>query len=160
MDRDIKTSNIFLDQENNVKLGDFGLGCLVDPQSGGFAQTSVGTPYYLSPELCQEQKYNSKTDIWSLGCLVYEITSFRPPFEASNHLALAHKIVYEDPASLLSSSTKDAGQLAFLISKMLQKDMNKRPSIQQVLEYISIHHKVVSFVNGIMKIEAHESLYV
>ena len=57
-----------------------------------YAQTHVGTPYYMSPEQINEQKYNEKSDIWSLGCIVYEMAALRPPFKANNQLALALKI--------------------------------------------------------------------
>jgi serine/threonine protein kinase len=57
-----------------------------------FAQTHVGTPYYMSPEQINEQKYNEKSDIWSLGCIAYEMAALRPPFKAQNHLSLAIKI--------------------------------------------------------------------
>lgn len=57
-----------------------------------YAQTSVGTPYYMSPELIDEKKYNEKSDIWACGCLVYEMCTLNPPFTASNYLSLAMKI--------------------------------------------------------------------
>lgn len=57
------------------------------------ANTMVGTPYYLSPELCEDKPYNQKTDIWSLGCVLYELCTFKHPFEASNQGALIMKIV-------------------------------------------------------------------
>jgi NIMA (never in mitosis gene a)-related kinase len=57
-----------------------------------FAQTHVGTPYYMSPEQINEQKYNEKSDIWSLGCIIYEMAALRPPFKANSHLSLAMKI--------------------------------------------------------------------
>jgi len=90
--RDIKPGNVFLDAANNVKLGDFGLSRILSAESQ-YAQSSVGTPYYMSPEQVNEAKYNEKTDIWSAGCVLYEIVALRPPFEASNHLALARKII-------------------------------------------------------------------
>lgn len=89
--RDLKPANIFLDAQNNIKLGDFGLARVLNENST-FAQTHVGTPYYMSPEQITEARYNEKSDIWSLGCLVYELAALKPPFEASNHLALAMKI--------------------------------------------------------------------
>ncbi len=90
--RDIKPGNVFFDIGNNVKLGDFGLSRMLSSESQ-YALTNVGTPYYMSPEQIHEAKYNEKSDIWSAGCLLYEIVSLRPPFEATNHLALAKKII-------------------------------------------------------------------
>lgn len=91
MHRDLKPGNIFLDAESNAKLGDFGLARVLN-QGSMYAQTNVGTPYYMSPEQINEQKYDEKSDIWSLGCLVYEMAAQRPPFKAQNQLALALKI--------------------------------------------------------------------
>ena len=89
--RDIKPSNIFLDKENNIKLGDFGLSRELSEKSN-FAYSHVGTPYYMSPEQIDELKYNEKSDIWSLGCFLYELVTFHPPFEAKNQIQLANKI--------------------------------------------------------------------
>lgn len=57
-----------------------------------FAFTHVGTPYYMSPEQIHDQKYNEKSDIWSLGCIIYELCALHPPFQALNPMALAMKI--------------------------------------------------------------------
>ncbi|KAF5320548.1 hypothetical protein D9611_010681 [Ephemerocybe angulata] len=86
--RDLKPDNVFLDEQNNVKLGDFGLSKALAQAS--FANTYVGTPYYMSPELMQEKAYDSKSDIWSLGCLIYELCALKPPFhEAKTHSELS-----------------------------------------------------------------------
>jgi NIMA (never in mitosis gene a)-related kinase len=77
-----------LDENENIKIGDFGLGRALSSQSH-FAYTGVGTPLYISPEMVQEQPYNEKSDIWALGCLMYELASKKPPFMASNQIALA-----------------------------------------------------------------------
>jgi len=74
-----------------LKLGDFGLSRLMGDNSV-FATTHVGTPYYMSPEQVLESNYDEKSDIWSTGCLLYEMCALRPPFEATNHLSLAIKI--------------------------------------------------------------------
>lgn len=89
--RDIKPANIFFDGSNNIKLGDFGLSRILGKESQ-YADTHVGTPYYMSPEQINECKYNEKSDIWSLGCLIYECAALEPPFTATNHLSLAMKI--------------------------------------------------------------------
>jgi len=89
--RDIKPGNIFLDNNFNVKLGDFGLSKMLNQESQ-FATSHVGTPFYMSPEQINDCKYNEKSDIWSLGCVLYELAALHPPFEANNHLTLALKI--------------------------------------------------------------------
>ncbi len=89
--RDLKPGNIFLDGAQNVKIGDFGLAKELASESK-FAYTNVGTPFYMSPEMINEMRYNEKSDIWALGCLVFELCALVPPFEAQNQLALAVKI--------------------------------------------------------------------
>jgi NIMA (never in mitosis gene a)-related kinase len=89
--RDIKPGNIFLDSLQNIKVGDFGLAKELASDTK-FATTNVGTPFYMSPEMINELKYNEKSDIWALGCLLFELAALVPPFEATNHLTLAVKI--------------------------------------------------------------------
>ncbi len=86
--RDLKPANIFLDEVGNVKIGDLGLGRILGSKSD-VARTGVGTPLYFSPELCMDKPYDTKSDIWALGCLIYELATFTPPFIASNQIALA-----------------------------------------------------------------------
>lgn len=82
------SASVFLDSNNNVKLGDFGLSKAL--AQANFANTYVGTPYYMSPELMQEKAYDSKSDIWALGCLIYELCALKPPFhEAKTHAELS-----------------------------------------------------------------------
>ena len=90
--RDIKTINMFLGKDDKIKIGDLGVAKLLN-QTANFAHTIVGTPYYLSPELCKEEPYDHKSDVWSLGCVLYELCTFRHPFEANNQGALILKIV-------------------------------------------------------------------
>jgi len=79
--RDLKPGNIFLDTNSNVKIGDFGLARVMNGESQ-FAYTHVGTPYYMSPEQINDSKYNEQSDIWSLGCIIYELAALKPPFQA------------------------------------------------------------------------------
>jgi NIMA (never in mitosis gene a)-related kinase len=74
--RDLKTKNIFLTQDDSVKLGDFGLSKILGSQHD-MAHSAVGTPYYLSPELCEGRPYDYKSDVWALGCVTYEMTTLR-----------------------------------------------------------------------------------
>ena len=89
--RDIKPANVFLDRNDDAKLGDFGLARTLESMSK-FAYTNVGTPFYMSPEQTNSKKYDERSDIWAVGCLLYELAALRPPFHASNQLALAMKI--------------------------------------------------------------------
>ena len=79
--RDLKTLNIFLTKDNQIRIGDLGVAKILQ-SADHFVKSKVGTPYYLSPEVCEDRPYNSKSDIWSLGCVLYEMCSLKHPFEA------------------------------------------------------------------------------
>ena len=127
--RDIKPSNIFIDQENNIKLGDFGLSRVLNKDIS-FAVSRVGTPYYMSPEQIDEIKYNEKSDIWSLGCFLYELTTLHPPFEAHTHLNLALKIKSGKVEKIPSMYSEN---LCKLISTLMNIDQNVRPNIKEIM---------------------------
>ncbi|EER29875.1 G2-specific serine/threonine protein kinase [Coccidioides posadasii str. Silveira] len=88
--RDLKPENIFLGADQSVKLGDFGLSKLMG--SHDFASTYVGTPFYMSPEICAGEKYTLHSDIWAVGCIMYELCMREPPFNARTHMQLVQKI--------------------------------------------------------------------
>ncbi len=127
--RDLKPANLFLDRQHSIKLGDFGLSRMMGAESE-FAQTHVGTPYYMSPEQVKEVSYNEKSDIWSLGCLLYELAALRPPFEAMNHLALAWKI---QDGKFPRLPLKYSEHLMQVISRMLTLNPAHRPDCHELL---------------------------
>lgn len=127
--RDLKLSNVFMDAENNVKLGDFGLSRVLT-NSDNFAISNVGTPYYMSPEQIEELHYNEKSDIWSLGCFLYEISALSPPFEASNHLSLANKI---KSGKFERIPNRYSEELQRVISWMLNVEPTKRPNLEDLI---------------------------
>eukprot|EP00967_Tisochrysis_lutea_P132450 scaffold231189_cov18-Tisochrysis_lutea.AAC.2 len=90
--RDLKTQNIFLTHDGCIRLGDFGIS---RPLKGAMdlASTLVGTPYYMSPEVMSSQPYNFKSDMWSLGCCLYEMMSLKHAFDASDMNSLVLKIM-------------------------------------------------------------------
>ena len=77
--RDIKPQNVFVDSDMNLKVGDFGISKLLDYTAQN-CQTSAGTPSYMAPEMVESQDYSFKADIWSLGCVIYEMITLKPPF--------------------------------------------------------------------------------
>jgi NIMA (never in mitosis gene a)-related kinase len=84
---------LFLSKDHrHLKLGDLNVAKVVQ-QSDSFAHTQAGTPYYASPEVWRDQPYDARCDIWSLGCVVYEMTALRPPFVAKDLESLAKKVV-------------------------------------------------------------------
>jgi NIMA (never in mitosis gene a)-related kinase len=81
--RDLKCKNIFMTKDGAAKLGDFGIARVLD-STFQLCNTQIGTPFYFSPEICAGKPYNSKTDIWSLGCILYELCTLRRPFSGPN----------------------------------------------------------------------------
>lgn len=136
--RDLKPGNLFFDKNNNVKLGDFGL-CRILSAESQYAHTNVGTPYYMSPEQIKESNYDAKTDVWSLGCVLYEIVSLRPPFKANNHIQLAKRILSSDIERIPMRYSED---LQEVISWMLNKEPTERPSVTDLLSIPKIQLRI------------------
>jgi NIMA (never in mitosis gene a)-related kinase len=134
--RDLKTLNIFLTKEEKVKIGDLGVAKVLNQTN--FARTFIGTPYYLSPEICEEKPYNDKSDIWALGCILYEMTTFKHPFNATNQGALVLKILRGkyDPISNKDYSI----DLKKMVDKLLERNHFKRPSISEIIRDQSNMH--------------------
>ncbi|KAG1731939.1 kinase-like domain-containing protein [Suillus lakei] len=129
--RDLKPDNVFLDQSNTVKLGDFGLSKALS--QANFANTYVGTPYYMSPELMQERAYDSKSDIWSLGCLIYELCALKPPFhEAKTHAELS---IFIRNGRIPPLPKGYSQALSSVIKAMLNINPAMRPSAAQLLQH-------------------------
>ncbi|MEQ2274826.1 Serine/threonine-protein kinase Nek9 [Xenotaenia resolanae] len=130
--RDIKTLNIFLTKTNLMKLGDYGLAKKLDSEFS-MAETCVGTPYYMSPELCQGSKYNFKSDIWAMGCVLFEVLTLRKTFDATNPLNLCVKIVQGNFTMDVDTDIYASG-LIKLVYECLNQDPAKRPTADEILD--------------------------
>ena len=94
------------------------------------AHTVVGTPYYLSPELCEEKPYNNKSDIWSLGCVLYESITLRPPFRADDMAGLYRKVLRGAYSRIPDHFSVE---LADVCKALIQVQAQVRPTCQQIL---------------------------
>lgn len=127
--RDLKTQNIFLTKTNLVKVGDFGIARFLRNKQD-LATTAIGTPYYLSPEICQRRPYNYKSDMWAVGCVLYEMCALRHPFDAENFEDLILKILR---GSYRPLQTSFSSLLQDLTSVMLRTNPERRPSADALL---------------------------
>ena len=128
--RDLKTLNIFLTKNLDVKIGDLGVAKIL--QNTLHAYTFIGTPFYLSPEICEEKPYNEKSDVWALGCILYELCTFKHPYNAKNQPALFLKIISGnyDP---IGDNYNYSNDLKKMIELLLEKNYVNRPSMKEII---------------------------
>ncbi|XP_069496117.1 serine/threonine-protein kinase Nek3 isoform X4 [Ambystoma mexicanum] len=132
--RDIKSKNIFLTQHGHVKLGDFGSARLLISAKAN-ACTYVGTPYYVPPEIWENTPYNNKSDIWSLGCVLYELCTLKHPFQANSWKNLIRKICQGSYSPLPSQYSYE---LHYLLKQMFKRSPKDRPSASTILSRSSL----------------------
>ncbi|XP_050751963.1 serine/threonine-protein kinase Nek1 [Gymnogyps californianus] len=140
--RDIKSQNIFLTKDGTIQLGDFGIARVLN-STAELARTCIGTPYYLSPEICQNKPYNNKSDIWALGCVLYEMCTLKHAFEAGNMKNLVLKIISGPFPPISMHYSYD---LRNLLSQLFKRNPRNRPSVNSILEKSFIAKRVEKFL--------------
>ena len=123
--RDIKPENIFIDREGRVYLGDFGVAKRVEV-GGATASRIVGTPYYMSPEQANGEKLDGRTDMWSLGVVLYEALCGKKPFEGKTTINIFKRIWFSEPVSMRKLNPRIDRDAETIVMKCLEKEADKR----------------------------------
>ena len=142
--RDLKSANIFLTKKGIVKIGDLNVSIIAKKQ---LAVTQTGTPYYAAPEVWDNETYNNKCDIWSVGCIIYEMASLHVPFRGTSIQQLYKNIIkgkYQEIPNIYSNNLKN------IIRMILTLNPLKRPSAQDLLDNEIIVNKIkeIGLING------------
>ena len=127
MHRDLKCANIFISKNGILKLGDLNVSIIAKM---GMAKTRTGTPYYCSPEIWKDLPYDYKSDIWSMGCIIYELCMLRPPFRGTSLKELCLNVIRGHYLPVINYYSED---LRKIISRMLVVDPKKRATIDEIL---------------------------
>lgn len=135
--RDIKPHNILIDKENVVRLTDFGIARIFTMDNITLTGVTVGTPEYMSPEQAEGNQVDSQADIYSLGIVMYEMLTKKPPFVANNPIAIAYKHVHEMPVPPSIKRRDTPKRLELIVLKALKKKKADRyGSVAEMLEHL------------------------
>ncbi len=135
--RDIKSQNVLIDKENIARLSDFGIAKIFSSARMTLTGVTVGTPEYMSPEQAEGEEVDFKTDIYSLGIVIYEMLTKQPPFIANNPVAVAYKHVHEIPSPPSTKRRDTPKRLELIVLKALKKDKKERyASAEEMLDHL------------------------
>ncbi len=137
--RDLKSANVFLLRDGTAKLGDLNVSKVA---RRGLGYTQTGTPYYASPEVWKDQPYDNKSDIWSLGCVLYEMITLRPPFRAQNMEGLYNKVI---KGQLNKIPERFSNELFEIVKLLIQVNSDLRPSCDDILKNKIIQKRIEYF---------------
>ena len=137
--RDIKPGNLFIDEnEKYIKIGDLNTGRILQEEEQ-MAKTVIGTPYYLAPEIWQNKEYDFRCDVFSFGCVLYEMITLRPPFRGRSVKELYNNVCNGEYASI---SPKYSNAIQYIVKKCLVTDMEKRTNVENLIQTVQIKRKL------------------
>ena len=145
MHRDLKSANIFLTKKGLCKLGDLNVSKVVKE---GLLHTQTGTPYYASPEVWMDKPYNYKSDIWSVGCILYEMCALTLPFKGKTLENVYRNVLKGVYSPIPSHYSKELSQVIF---GLLQVNPNNRPNCEQILNHVIIKEMGEKWINNEIK---------
>ena len=137
--RDMKSANVFLFSNGCAKLGDLNVSKVA---RRGLGYTQTGTPYYASPEVWKDKPYDHKSDVWSLGCVLYEMITLRPPFRAKDMEGLFNKVCKGQFSRIPDRFSDD---LFKIVQYLLQVNSIQRPSCEQILQHPIVLKRIEYF---------------
>jgi serine/threonine protein kinase/Tfp pilus assembly protein PilF len=150
--RDLKPSNIMIDKDGNARIMDFGIARFRESKEFTGTGVILGTPKYASPEQVEGKEIDQRSDIYSLGIILYEMVTGRVPFEGDMALSIAHKHKYEAPIEPREINPRIPEDLNRLILKCLEKDKQKR--FQSAVDV----HRGLQAIEGMMPATEREFL--
>lgn len=124
--RDIKSGNIMVEPGDKIYISDFGIAKVIDAPSITTTGMAMGTPEYMAPEQCEGSLVDGQSDIYGLGCIIYEMVTGKPPFLADTPLAVAYKQVHETPPLLSKKCPDIPPRLELIVAKCLKKNREER----------------------------------
>lgn len=133
-----------MNQRGILKLGDFGIAKILSHTAERLS-TQAGTPYYMAPELFQQEKYNNKADIWSLGIILFEMIALDVPFSGQNYTKLVKRVI---SAKLPAIPPQYSTELRDLLHACLEKKPQNRPSIHQILRHEIIEERINKYLSS------------
>jgi serine/threonine protein kinase len=125
--RDLKPSNIFLTRSGTVKIGDFGIARMMTDVALTRTGEVFGSPPYVAPEQLTGERVDARADLYSVGCVLFEMLAGRPPFIGDDPVALSYQHVHAEPVRVDEVEPGVAPELADLVHRMLAKDPDDRP---------------------------------
>ena len=138
----MKSANIFLYKDQTAKLGDLNVSKVAKK---GLLYTQTGTPYYASPEVWKDQPYDLKSDIWSLGCVIYEMCALVPPFRADDMNGLFKRVLKGQYPPIPSHYSMD---MRMLIKALLQVNPTQRPTTDQILDMSIVQKRIKKYFSN------------